>query len=331
VNESFGASLDATEFERLTSDLGWSLDSWIQASANQFRNENRNPDEFYDLLTETLYGDLLRAARGHGLDTHLAIALQNPRSVPKRETIQLAEFFEDVYRGSSLLAMARVLMDCIETSMLPRAVITFNADTLLHTLVELLQRRDHYAGTPPHSHPKYYFTSILRSLGNLPQHTVPIFHIHGAIKPDVTVHVAKGHDARDKLIFLEEDFLRVATSASSWPEVTFMFHSQVSRLVFVGLSMSDSNIRRWLSSSHSALTKEVQTVAGVESFEPVHIWVTAKPADRVKAQSQSVGLSHLGVGTAWLPNWQLIGDGLRNLLAIPISGNASKPRLAPPS
>jgi hypothetical protein len=143
-----------------------------------------------------------------------------------------------------------------------------------------------------------------------------MFHIHGAIKPDSEIPIVGGHDSRDKLIFLEEDFLRVATSSSSWPEITFMFHSQVSRLVFVGLSMSDSNIRRWLSSSHAALTREVQTVAGVERFEPVHVWVTTTPADPVRMQIQSVGLSHLGVGPAWLADWQQIGEGFKNLLAI---------------
>ena len=215
-----------------------------------------------------------------------------------------------------MLALAKVLIEGIGVNQVPRAVITLNADTLLHTVIELLQRRDHYAGPPPYGQPKSYFTPVFRSLGHLPRESVPIFHIHGAIKPDAEIRVVGGYDSRDKLIFLEEDFLRVATSSSSWPETTFMFHSQVSRLVFVGLSMSDSNIRRWMSSSHAALTREVQTVAGVERFEPVHFWVTAKPADPVRAQIQSVGLSHLGIGTAWLADWRQVGEGLKNLLAI---------------
>ena len=35
VSESFGLSISRTEFHSLVSKSGWSLDSWIQAAANE--------------------------------------------------------------------------------------------------------------------------------------------------------------------------------------------------------------------------------------------------------------------------------------------------------
>ena len=90
VNESFGADLDNAQFTNLTNSLGWSLDSWIQASANQFQSAERSMDEFHELLAEILYGGLRRAARSHGLESHLILALKNPKNISKKKTVELA-------------------------------------------------------------------------------------------------------------------------------------------------------------------------------------------------------------------------------------------------
>jgi hypothetical protein len=95
-----------------------------------------------------------------------------------------------------------------------------------------------------------------------------------------------------------------------------MFHSQVSRLVFVGLSMADQNIRRWLSLAHASMADDLHTVADIDTFEPSHLWITAQPQDTNRAQVQTVALSHLGVKPVWLTDWPEISNGFKNLLAI---------------
>jgi hypothetical protein len=74
----------------------------------------------------------------------------------------VCQFFEKEYGSSSVLALISILRRAIEQKHPPEAIISFNADTLLYTLIELYQRHEHYAGPPPHSHPKYRFKTVLR-------------------------------------------------------------------------------------------------------------------------------------------------------------------------
>ena len=316
VRESFDRSISRSEFEDLKSDLGWSLDSWIQAAANRYQSGENNLSDFHGLLEHVLYGDLLGSAEQYGLRDEMATALNNPRHVKKDQTIELAGFLEDEYGDTSLLRTAKLLIECANKDRLPQAILTFNADTLLHTAIEIIQRDNHYSNPPPHGHPEYHFTPILRTMAGKPEVKIPIYHIHGAIKPGTERDVTKSYDSRDKLVFLEDDYLNVSSGGASWPQTIFMYHSQVSSLIFVGLSMSDSNIRRWLSSSNEIMSKDIRKVSGVENFAPQHIWVTSKPESQVQKEAKSIGLRHLGVRVGWLSNWSKLGAGLRNLIAL---------------
>lgn len=317
VNAVFSSNYNLSEFDKLVSQTGWGLDAWIQAAANQHKEKGGKPDEFHDLLENALYEDLRKKAISEGLEKEVVIALNDPRNITKENVFLTCDFFERHYSDTSLLSIAKSLINGEDQpEKLPNSIITFNADTLLHTVIELLQRKYHYQGPPPHSHPKYWYKTIMRSMGGVPRRKVPIFHCHGAIKPKTTVKGPHRYDSRDKLIFLEQEYLQVATSASAWPETVFMFNAQANKMVFIGLSMADPNIRRWMATANQIHRGDLEVVAKTNDATPKHIWLTTTSSDKTVDDIKQVALLHLGIRPAWIDKWTDLELALNNLMGV---------------
>jgi hypothetical protein len=161
VNSVFSTSYTVEEFDLLVSKNGWGLDGWIQAAANEFINTGKELSEFHELLEHSLYSDLIKKANTNNVKKEVGVALNDPRNISKESVFKVCEFFENNYANTSLLSVTKSLIKAIKSpEKLPTSIITFNADTLLHTLIELFQRREHYYEPAPHSHPKYIFKTI---------------------------------------------------------------------------------------------------------------------------------------------------------------------------
>ena len=317
VNVAFSSNYTLSEFDKVVSQTGWGLDGWIQAAANQHKQNGGKPEKFHDLLENSLYDDLREKARSEGLEKDIVVALNDPRNISKENVFLTCDFFERHYSGTSLLSIAKSLIKLEnQPEKLPNSIITFNADTLLHTIIELFQRKGHYQGQPPHSHPKYWYKTIMRSMGGVPRRKVPIFHCHGAIKPKTNIKGPHRYDSRDKLIFLEQEYLKVATSASAWPETVFMFNAQTNRMVFIGLSMADPNLRRWMATANQIHRSDLEVVAKTIEVTPKHIWITTKSSDKRIDDIKQVALQHLGIRPAWIDKWSELEVALYNLLGV---------------
>lgn len=315
VNYSFSTNYLLTEFNEIVLQTGWGLDGWIQAAANKHKHSGGTPEEFNNLLENILYGDLKDKAKSEGLEKEIVIALNDPRNISKDNVFLSCDFFERNYSDTSLLSIAKSLINTEkDPGKLPNSIITFNADTLLHTVIELFQRKFHYLSPLPHSHPKYWYKTVMRSIGGVPKRKIPIFHCHGAIKPKTAVKGPHRYDSRDKLIFLEQEYLQLATSASAWPETVFMFNAQANRMVFVGLSMADPNIRRWMAAANQLYRGDLEIVAKTLNVVPKHIWLTTTSIDKSLDEIKQVALDHLGIRPAWIDKWQDLETALNNLI-----------------
>ena len=315
VNETFGTGLSEDDFKNIVSESAWSLDSWIQSCANHYQLTGRATSEFFDLIEKHLYSDLRTRCRSAGLEGILVNVLDRPRNASREDVARVCEFFEREYATSSLLAVVRVLLDAVKHDRLPEAIVSFNADTLLHTLFELYQRNEHYRGPPPHSHPKYVLKTVLRPLDSTKER-VPVYHCHGAIKPKPAVGALEPRDSRDRLVFLESEYIRVATVASSWAETLFMFHAQTTSMLFFGFSMSDPNMRRWLALSNQSALQDLNAMTGLKEMTPHHIWLTTEPAASGLMTLRDEALVHLGVRPGWMKDWSQTEAAIRNLLAL---------------
>jgi hypothetical protein len=318
VNETFGSSYDQTAFEKIVGASGWSLDAWIQAAANEYVASGKKIDEFHEIIESNLYGDLRKKAAGLPIEKHLLQVLNNPIREQRNRVIAVAEFFENTYGNTSLLKIVRFLIAAAQRNRKPHAIITFNADTLLETLIYIFLRRDHYRGPGPHGHPLYHYKSVSRPTA-LAHHQyiekTPIFHCHGTIMPKRTI-TAKPNDSRDRLIFLEQEYLRVANTTAAWPETLFLFHAQTTQMLFAGLSMSDANIRRWMRSSEVELTLDHELIFKGTRVNPEHLWITREPVEAHAKRLELVSMLHLGIRPAWINDWSQLELGLSNMLAL---------------
>lgn len=111
--------------------------------------------------------------------------------------------------------------------------------------------------------------------------------------------------------------------AGTWPESVFMYHANISRLLFFGLSMSDPNLRRWLALSQQQSNDGHVLRGGRESLP--HLWMTKLPDAQATREPTWQSLTHLGVRTAWLNDWQHITDALENVIGLFRRTSADQP------
>ena len=315
VNAAFSTTYDPGDFRRIINDTSWSLDACIQAAANHFMLTGRPIDEFDSLIEEVIYADLRSQARSCGLENALIQALNNPRYLKKDEILGLCDFFEHQFPDSSLIALARVLALAYQVGKLPDAIITFNADTLLYAILDLFLIRDNSRSKGLFEQPSTTYRKVLRGIRGLPG-AVPIYHCHGAIAPQPILPKANRRDSRDKLVFRESDYLQLSGNFASWAQNIFLFHAQSTRLLIIGHSMSDPNIRRWLSWTQDNYVAEMTAVGKAGKAAPQHFWLNKKPKDNGLKIVQEVGLSHLGIRLCWVDEWSQLHKGVQNILAV---------------
>jgi hypothetical protein len=311
VNSAYNLSLSDDEFQKIVSEAGWSLDSWIQAAANKFQADGRESADFKSLIESQIYSIIRSKATGMGLSRYLIQVLSDPHSAPRDRVIEICDFLENTFSGSSLFQTGRALIQCEKSGTAPKAVLTFNADTLLETYINLNLRRTHYLGPGPYGHPEFPFVQVTRPViksGN----NIPIIHCHGAIAPkDTGVH--RHRDSRDRLIFLEQEYLDMASSRASWGESQFLFHAHSTKMVFLGLSMADSNIRKWMNGINIEKSRDLQ-LFGYEGIpNPHHVWIKPEPAAPQMKQVYLLSLLHLGVRPGWIKSWRDVEAALLNL------------------
>lgn len=314
VNKVFEKEYSQEDFVNLTKQLGWGLDSLLQACANEIISNGESVEKFNEYLEYCLYKDVLEKIDQIGLRSEFCQALNNPRKLRVKESKKLLKFFDDNYANTTLVKLSKVLVKSSLQDVAPQAIINFNADTLLYAYLDLCLIQQHSEKIGRWLHPSVAFRKVLRGASGIIKGTVPIYHCHGALYPATTQ--SKSFDSRDQLVFLEESYLNIASSMATWAQSLFLYHAQHTNLVIAGHSLADPNIRKWLNWSFESSRKEIQTLSEATHVAPRHIWITKAPADEEAKYIQEVGLTHLGVRVCWINEWNEVDAVLENLLAI---------------
>ena len=104
---------------------------------------------------------------------------------------------------------------------------------------------------------------------------IPIFHIHGCLFPnDGVKDFQRRKNSISKLVFDESSYLKIADSTYNWAQTTFMYHAQFDQLIFVGMSMSDPNIRKWLVWTSENHNTELREARSTNITNLNHVWIT---------------------------------------------------------
>lgn len=312
VNTTFNNNWTKDEFKEITNGVGFSLDSWIQGCFNKHKSDGNTLDEFNKLLEHCLYSDLLEMAEKSNLKEETILMFESPKKLKQKKVLELCDFFDKNFGNRTLLQIVRALVNYDKNSKLPSAVITFNADSLLHSLIVIFKIKYQLEKSGNYQLPKEEFRKVTRTFQSW-SNSIPIFHLHGSISPTSNLTV-KSRDSRDSLIFLESSYNEVASSMHSWAQSTFLYSATNSKLVFVGLSMSDPNIRRWLSWTNQAYLRELNSVTEGKGISLPHLWIKTKNSSTKVQDFLDVSLRHMGVKIGLIENYDKIEETLRKIM-----------------
>jgi hypothetical protein len=118
----------------------------------------------------------------------------------------------------------------------------------------------------------------------------------------------------DKLVFQEAAYLQLANASFSWQAASFLRAAAGNSLVFVGLSLADPNMRRWLSWVHANRLAELNEMGSVASASTVHYWIARKPVDEATERWMESLVSHLGVRLIWVRDYAEIPSTLELMI-----------------
>lgn len=300
--------IDWDEFKEIQKNLGWSLDSLLQASLNHLIGDGGSVDDFNEIMQEILYSSVFERAAKYDLEDDLKKFISDPFRRDKNAILPLYDFFKKEYSDTSLFQICEFLLKAAKTGFAPLSILTFNADVLLHSILTLIQLKETYDSEGNVNSADFEYKAIhhiIESNG----HKIPIYHIHGSIVPN-----SGKRDARENLVFPESTYHEVSGSTYSWQQSVFQYYAQRTRIVFIGLSMSDPNIRRWLSHTNNVLNQDVYNISGKRSNVTNHIWITPSVLNETEKDLKKLGLYHLGIKVGEISSWTNIKNGLMNLI-----------------
>jgi len=313
VNSCFTKKWNRDDFKRISDEVGFSLDSWIQGCYNELISQGKSISDFNKMLEVELYGALLEEAEKCNVKDAMITLFESPKKIRKKKLLMLCDFFEDKYSNTALLQIVKALLTADKKAKLPSAIITFNADSLLHSLIVLFSIKYQFDNTGIYSIPKEPYRKVTRTFQSWAD-SIPIFHLHGSLSPTSEKVTDKSIDSRDSLIFLESSYNEVASNMYSWAQTNFLYSAQNSKLVFIGLSMSDPNIRRWLSWTNQAYINELNSVTEGKSMSLPHLWIRTKASSGDIQDFLDVSLRHMGVKIGIIDNWGKVEETMKKIM-----------------
>jgi hypothetical protein len=130
----------------------------------------------------------------------------------------------------------------------------------------------------------------------------------------------------EKLVFSEAEYLSLANASFSWQAATFASLAIQHSLVFVGISFTDSNVRKWLSWMYENRRAEIQKRLDLEGrrtgtppkifgsgASTLHYWLKKRPSTPGEQEWLEALVGHLGVRIIWLDNWNQAGPAFATL------------------
>jgi SIR2-like domain len=273
----------------------FSPDALIQAAHDRTSGSDA---DFAALLAAELYRELQDTT---GEQWHLVAQALGAKHQGQLSLDQWNKFVLTIkthYPLMSALFLAAVIGDAVRNGRAPAAILSFNAEPLLLALLNAAMAQAS-AGGPQRT----LLDRVTRATTDRKVGRIPYVFCHGLL-PIPGVRASGPKDAAvDKLVFSESDYLQMANTAFSWQSSVFLDTCVARTVVFVGVSLSDPNMRRWLSWVQRNRLTELREVFDSETDSAQHYWLNCKPASEAEARWVESTVAHLGVRLVWLTSW----------------------------
>ena len=301
---------DPALFRALRKD--YNLDALIQASHDRL---GHSPKAFAKILSDLLYARIrkkLGASRWKNVA--LALTARSTGELSYDRWIHFKQTIGKAYPSVSSLAIANVISDLIAKDLVPAAIISFNAEPLLYALINAFVAE--HAGPTARLKDFRPLDRVTQAISYRQAGRTPFFFCHGLLP--VEGGFAKFNDsvALGNIVFAEGDYLQLANNAFSWQSSIFLGTTVLRSLLFIGLSFTDPNLRRWLAWVHASRNRE-REAKGKATTGTEHYWITQRPVKIAKCRWLESLVAHLGVRIVWIDKWSDLGRCMKDLFSLP--------------
>lgn len=301
--ELFGTSEEVSLLQK-----SFNLDTMIQAIYNQC---GLNHNEYCLKLSNALY---------HNLLTHLTprekeIVIKHLSSKVICDSPSTWGEYIDIlkkhFNTITAMQLAEFVVEAKQHNKSPEWILSFNAEPLLYSLI-------HAYGYIRLGVRKVFLDLVNSPLVALYRNRIPYIFCHGTLPiPGASNRKQERFTALENLVFLENEYLQLANFSYSWQSSTFINALSTSTVFFVGVSLTDSNMRRWLAWLHeSKITELKQKVHKEIGNSSSHYWINKRPTDSKLEKWYEASVSHLGIRIIWIRDWQEVGSVLREAIKL---------------
>ena len=291
---------------RVYKSMGFSADSMMQAVLNKLK---KTDEEFSLLLSDELYSPIKNSITKEEWKAFVQIHnCTSLASINKNSWHLFGQIIDRILKDTSANIIAQSIIQGILCGKEPEVILTFNAEAVF---LALLNYYYWMAGISK----KNKFDEIVNSLSTRTNDRIPYVHCHG-VAPISGSKMRWGRNGIDKLVFSEDSYLNLANNSFTWQSANFIEACLHNRIVFLGVSFTDANLRRWLSSIHKCKIEDLQKngLEDVDSNE--HYWINKKPSSAVEMRWIEESVAHLGVRLIWLDDWKDCGIAMNKILGI---------------
>ncbi len=295
---------------------GFGPDALIEAAQDRL---SLTDEQFTKVLVEELYANALSKWNKDDGNLFLRMmAAEHAGSIPVEDIDSFLKLLDGSFSTSSVLPLACVLADSIGTESQPQSILTFNVENLLFTSTVMLlaKRRIKEMGERDETLRVIKEVNLItHSTSTRSVQLVPFYMCHGALPVPLTSRRLPRQSV-DKLVFSESSYLQLANSSFSWQSSIFLEAAISRNMVFIGTSMTDPNMRRWLGWAHKNRCDELKQ-RGVTATSTHHYWLKVDPKRVDVRQWTESSVAHLGIRMVWMDSWKDIEWTLRKMVGLP--------------
>ncbi len=294
----------------------FSPDTLIQAVQNRLE---LNDAEFANILSDELYApmkSLIPAKEWESIKT--IFESRNPHLQKDPVWNDYIAVREKYFKTTSAYALSKFVHHTIELNIPPEVIISFNAESLLFSMINSFEREKYIEKVKKTGEMVTYLDRLTHSISDQKKGKIKYIFCHGLLLAPLSKKMSPLLTASDKLVFSESAYLNIAHSTFSWQSTEFVSHCLNKTMIFIGVSLTDPNMRRWLSWIQKI--KETEIIENVLFAESIknktysHYWINKQPKNKEEKSWIEACVSHLGIKIIWISTWESLSDVLNEMI-----------------
>lgn len=283
----------------------YNYDALIQSAKDRL---GLNDEDFAKVLVEELYSKVKATfSKSEWKLFTKAMSSTQINDLSKTEWKDFLKLIEKYYSGMSVLQISKVVSEIIQKELSPSAIMSFNAEPLLFTLINAFSALRFAESNK-------VMDLITHGVSDRRANRLAFYFCHGLLPVPDTKQKKHNSASLDKLVFSETNYLQLANSAFSWQSSVFLDICSSRSVVFIGLSLSDPNMRKWLSWIYANRIQELRSRGSSVKESTSHFWINKKPTSENEVRWIESVVAHLGVRLIWISDWSEVEQALRLLL-----------------